>query len=482
MASLDMNVRDNSIISREEGLMLQSDFLDAKFMNGSKKECIIEHFQGRENGWFILGEVAKKAKNILKSKENQIVFNNNNEVIMVKINDDELNRSTKLLDHLGLPMVVVSVEDLKEFEKKQAKEEKKNEKQLDESVEKKEEKKVKATKKKSSTTKKSSVKSKDKKEVKATATKKKKEADAKKVESKAKPKSTKEVVEPKPKEVEKQEIAPEDKVNKSVQLKTVNNEKISHAHIYEAKYAPNTYRFICRVNGIEQKSRLVDPQDALLWTKKEISARDMMNKYYPELMQPKLSEAAYASGVKLADGRIVEKLSPYTDKTPGSKYEGQKRFFACVFNPNAKEGEDLKKMMSIQASDWMNQVYNARIKTPAELVTEFFGERLQLKGAYDKYTLPPGVEFDQIGSRITKGEGENKGWYISAEIKNAQQGDLGEKKLLDMDRTALMYNKITSREQLVAKYFYNEICAYQSAIKVDINQKQEVEQSKGMKR
>lgn len=143
----------------------------------------------------------------------------------------------------------------------------------------------------------------------------------------------------------------------------------------------------------------MDAADLAAYQKKEMTVPELMQRYYPTKLMPKVPEEAFKFPRQMEgpEGTVaIEKFNVYKEKDVGRADYGKYKFYAQVSEAR----------MSAVASRQDLNVYFDRVATPVQLVEKNFGERLHLKSAYEKYRLPEGV--DLKGVRVAKDRADNK--------------------------------------------------------------------------
>ncbi len=194
----------------------------------------------------------------------------------------------------------------------------------------------------------------------------------------------------------------------------------------KAKPIPEEWYFTAKMDGVQLKPQRMDAADLAAYQKKELTVPQLMERYYPTKLMPKVSEEAFRMPKSIAgpEGSItVEKFNVYKEKDEQRADFGKYKFYAQI-------GE--AKMSAVASRQDLNAYFD-RVMTPAQLVERNFGERLHLKSAYEKYRLPEGV--DQNGVRVAKDRGDNK-WKVSVDMgekgSHHQAGDLIRRRLLPL--------------------------------------------------
>lgn len=129
----------------------------------------------------------------------------------------------------------------------------------------------------------------------------------------------------------------------------------------------------------------MDAADLAAYQNKEMTVPQLMERYYPTKLMPKVSEEAFRMPMEIAgpDGSItVNKFNVYKEKDEQRPDFGKYKFYVQVGDTN----------MSAVASRQDLNAYFDRVATPNQLIEKNFGERLHLKSAYEKYQLPEGVD------------------------------------------------------------------------------------------
>lgn len=241
------------------------------------------------------------------------------------------------------------------------------------------------------------------------------------------------------------------------QMVTVNGDKVSHAHAFQSKLNPADWFYVAQLNGKQLNPMKMEAVDIAAYQKKEAKVEDMMQKYYPTKVAPKISPEEYKAANILSDGRVIDKMTVYKEKDEQRADYGKYKLYAQV-------GE---QRMSAPMTKADQSAFFDRVTTPAALVEKNFGERLHLASAYTVYQLPANIKVDDI--RVAKDNMDGK-WKISAAVGD---GGRTEKKAISFDDGfSLFQARTATREQLAAKYLSADI-------KVLAGQKQAV--SNGLK-
>lgn len=229
------------------------------------------------------------------------------------------------------------------------------------------------------------------------------------------------------------------------QMVTVDGGKVTHGHAYQSKTNPEDWYFTAKIDGKQLKPQRMDAADLAAYRKKEMTVPELMQRYYPTKLMPKVPEEAFKFPRQMEgpEGTVaIEKFNVYKEKDVGRADYGKYKFYAQV-------GE---ARMSAVASRRDLNAYFDRVATPVQLVEKNFGERLHLKSAYEKYRLPEGV--DLKGVRVAKDRADNK-WKVSADL--GDRGQTAKHEISFDDGYSLFKAKTATREQIAAKYLNAEI-------------------------
>ncbi len=104
------------------------------------------------------------------------------------------------------------------------------------------------------------------------------------------------------------------------QMVTVNGDKVTHGHAYRSNVNPEDWYFTARINGQQLKPQKMEPADVAAYDKKEIGVPELMQRYYPTKLMPRVPEEAfkYPNGLAGPSGPLtVDKFNVYkeTDET-----------------------------------------------------------------------------------------------------------------------------------------------------------------------
>ena len=240
------------------------------------------------------------------------------------------------------------------------------------------------------------------------------------------------------------------------QMVTAAGEKVTHGHAYQSKANPEEWYFTAKMDGVQLKPQRMDAADLAAYQKKEMTVPQLMERYYPTKLMPKVSEEAFKMPKSIAgpEGNIsVEKFNVYKEKDEQRADYGKYKFYAQIGD---------SKMSAVASRQDLNAYFD-RVMTPAQLVEKNFGERLHLKSAYEKYQLPEGI--DPKGVRVAKDRGDNK-WKVSVDM-----GDKGRPTKHEIsfdDGYSLFKAKTATREQIAAKYLNTEISGMLAAKSVKV--------------
>ena len=229
------------------------------------------------------------------------------------------------------------------------------------------------------------------------------------------------------------------------QMITANGEKVTHGHAFQSTTNPADWYFTAMMDGVQLKPQKMDAADLAAYQKKELTVPQLMERYFPTKLQPKVSEEAFRMPKTIAgpEGDIkVEKFNVYKEKDEQRPDYGKNKF-------NAQMGDT--KMSAVASREDLNAYFD-RTMSPSQLIEKNFGERLHLKSAYEKYQLPEGV--DPKGVRVAKDHADNK-WKVSMDM--GDKGKTNRHEISFDDGYSLFKAKTATREQIAAKYLNTEI-------------------------
>lgn len=226
------------------------------------------------------------------------------------------------------------------------------------------------------------------------------------------------------------------------QMVTVNGDKVSHAHAFQSKVNPADWFYVAQLNGKQLNPMKMDAVDIAAYQKREAKVEDMMQKYYPTKLAPKVSVEEYKAANILSDGRVIDKMTVYKEKDEQRADYGKYKLYAQVGD----------QRMSVPMTKADQSAFFDRVTTPAALVEKNFGERLHLASAYSVYQLPANIKVEDI--RVAKDNIDGK-WKISAAV--GENGRTEKKAISFDDGFSLFQAKTVTREQLAAKYLSDDI-------------------------
>lgn len=232
------------------------------------------------------------------------------------------------------------------------------------------------------------------------------------------------------------------------QMVTVNGDKVTHGHAYQSNVNPENWYFTAKINGQQLKPQKMDPADVAAYDKKEITVPELMQRYYPTKLMPRVPEEAfkYPNGLAGPSGPItVDKFNVYKETDENRPDFGRYKFYAQVGD----------KKMSVPASREDLNAYFDRVMTPGQLVERNFGDRLHLRSHYEQFRLPEGI--DPKGVRVAKDRSDGK-WKVSADLGEGR-GRTSKQEISFDDGYSLFKAKSATREQIAAKYLGQEITA-----------------------
>ena len=251
--------------------------------------------------------------------------------------------------------------------------------------------------------------------------------------------------------VEQQAEAKKERKPREPQMVTADGGKVTHGHAYQGKDNPEEWYFTAKINGQQLKPQKMDAADLAAYQKKELTVPQLMERYYPTKLMPKVPEDTYRFPRQMegAEGSVaIEKFNVYKEKDEQRPDFGRYKFYAQVGDAR----------MSAVASRQDLNAYFDRVMTPNQLIEKNFGERLHLKSAYEKYRLPEGV--DPKGVRVAKDHADNK-WKVYVDM--GDKGKTAKHKISFDDGYSLFKTRTATREQIAAKYLTPEINGLLSA-------------------
>lgn len=205
---------------------------------------------------------------------------------------------------------------------------------------------------------------------------------------------------------EQQAEAKQERKPREPQMITANGEKVSHGHAFQSTTNPADWYFTAKIDGVQLKPQKMDAADLAAYQKKEMTVPQLMERYYPTKLMPKVSEEAYQMPKQLSgpDGAItIDKFNVYKEKDEQRPDYGKYKFYVQMGDT---------KMSAVASREDLNAYFD-RVVSPTQLVEKNFGERLHLQSAYEKYQLPEGV--DPKGVRVAKDHSDNK-WKVSMDL------------------------------------------------------------------
>ena len=104
------------------------------------------------------------------------------------------------------------------------------------------------------------------------------------------------------------------------QMVTVNGDKVTHGHAYQSKTNPEDWYFTAKINGEQLKPQKMDPADLVAYKEKELTVPQLMERYYPTKLMPRVPDVAYqvANVLPGPEGNLtIDKFNVYkeTDET-----------------------------------------------------------------------------------------------------------------------------------------------------------------------
>lgn len=244
---------------------------------------------------------------------------------------------------------------------------------------------------------------------------------------------------------EQKQEAQQERKPREPQMVTVNGEKVTHGHAFQSKENPENWYFTAKINGEQLKPQKMTAEDLAAFRNKDLTVPQLMERYYPTKLMPKVPEVAYQVPNVVAgpNGNMtVDKFNVYKEKDEQRADFGRYKFYAQVGD---------QKMSAVPSRQDLNSYFD-RVMTPGQLVEKNFGERLHLSSHYQQFKLPEGIESNQI--RIAKDRSDGK-WKVSVDLGEA--GRTSKKEMSFDDGFSLYKTKTATREQIAAKYVGDEV-------------------------
>lgn len=235
------------------------------------------------------------------------------------------------------------------------------------------------------------------------------------------------------------------------QMVTVNGDKVTHGHAFQGKDSQDWY-FTAKITGEQLKPQKMDPADLAAYQKKEMTVPQLMERYYPTKLMPKVPEVAFKTPNVIPGGpggnMTIDKFNVYKEKDQERPDFGKYKFFVQIGD---------QKMSTVPPRQDLNAYFD-RVMTPGQLVEKNFGERLHLSSHYQQFRLPEGIQNDQI--RIGKDRNDGK-WRVHVDL--GERGKTEKKEISFDDGFSLYKAKTATREQIAAKYLGDDIKSLLSA-------------------
>ena len=230
------------------------------------------------------------------------------------------------------------------------------------------------------------------------------------------------------------------------QMVTVNGDKVTHGHAYQSKTNPEDWYFTAKINGEQLKPQKMDPADLAAYQQKELTVPQLMERYYPTKLMPRVPDVSYqvANVLPGPEGNLtIDKFNVYKETDETRADYGKYKFYAQVGD---------KKMSTTASREDLNAYFD-RVATPGQLVERNFGDRLHLQSHYEQFRLPEGI--DPKGIRVAKDKEDNK-WKVSVDLGEGR-GRSSRQEISFDDGYSLFKTQTATREQIAAKYLNDEI-------------------------
>ena len=133
--------------------------------------------------------------------------------------------------------------------------------------------------------------------------------------------------------VEQQAEAKKERKPREPQMVTADGGKVTHGHAYQGKDNPEEWYFTAKINGQQLKPQKMDAADLAAYQKKELTVPQLMERYYPTKLMPKVPEDTYRFPRQMegAEGSVaIEKFNVYKEKDEQRPDFGRYKFYAQV--------------------------------------------------------------------------------------------------------------------------------------------------------
>lgn len=160
--------------------------------------------------------------------------------------------------------------------------------------------------------------------------------------------------------------AKQEKKPREPQMVTAAGEKVTHGHAYQSKANPEEWYFTAKMDGKQLKPQRMDATDLAAYQKKEMTVPQLMERYYPTKLMPKVSEESFKMPKSIAgpEGNIsVEKFNVYKEKDEQRADYGKYKFYAQIGD---------SKMSAVASRQDLNAYFD-RVMTPTQLVERTSG-------------------------------------------------------------------------------------------------------------
>lgn len=246
---------------------------------------------------------------------------------------------------------------------------------------------------------------------------------------------------------EKEEVKTEERKTekRAPQMVTVNGDKVTHGHIFKSNKSEDWF-FTAKINGVPLKPQVVSNQDMDDFMTKKIEVPQLMEKYYPTKIMPKINvdEFKLPQTIKTGDGeQQVTKFNVYKQTDVEAADFGKYRFYAQVGD----------KRMSCTASKEDLNAYFDLVQSPKAIIAKNFGDKLGLAEHYQQFQLPEGMNIEGKDIKFKKNTQTNR-FEISIE---KPEFSTSSKEVSYEDRQAYFQYKTATKDQLAAKYLNHEL-------------------------
>lgn len=222
------------------------------------------------------------------------------------------------------------------------------------------------------------------------------------------------------------------------QMITENGGKVTNAVVFPAKDDASKHIFMVNIDGVRTHPKVVSAEDAAKFHNRELTVKDMMEKYYPAEIAKKLDQNQF-NDKKLSDGRELTTFHVYKQDKPDKPHYKEWMVYAEIGD---------KRLHALPMSSDIKEAYFNRTISKGMTAEKVLGEQLHLKSAYEKYKLP-----EEAKGAVIRKSAEGK-FLVSAVLQDGRK--TAEKALTGNDIYAYA-KQIANKDQMAGKYLSKEI-------------------------